>query len=156
MNTLVAITGLVGVVVSAGAIVITLRSVRDQLRLHAFMEYTRRYSEITKRVPSQWRDPSTRRSLEALEDDERGSILNSAREYLNLCSEEFFLHDQGRIDDETWTIWTQGIVQTVGLPWIRESWDVLRPEYDYVPRFSAFIDILSQPIRCQRPIALTV
>jgi len=137
----------VATVVLAGAGVwITLRGIRDQLWLQTFAEYTRRYSEIVRDLPSESRRPGSDFSLDALNPDERGRVLNAARAYLNLTSEEFFLHGRGRIDDETWRIWKTGIAQTVRLPWLALAWQELETEYLYFEDYCRFIsECLAEP-----------
>ncbi len=137
----------VATVVLAGAgLWITLRGIRDQLWLQTFAEYTRRYSEIVRDLPSESRRPGSGFSLDALTPDERGRVLNAARAYLNLTSEEFFLHGRGRIDDETWRIWKTGIAETVRLPWLRLAWQELETEYSYFEDYCRFIsECLAEP-----------
>jgi hypothetical protein len=133
------VAALAGTTVTAAALYVTIRGMRDQLWLHTFSEYTRRYAEVVRDLPSDSRRPNSSFDIHALADEERDRVLNSARAYLNLTSEEFFLHSRGRIDDETWSIWRTGIEQTVRLPWARGAWAELEPEYEYVPEFSAFV-----------------
>lgn len=134
------------VLVALAGLWITLRGIRDQLWLQTFAEYTRRYSEIVRELPSESRRPGSAFSLDALNPDERGRVLNAARAYLNLTSEEFFLHSRGRIDDETWRIWKTGIAQTVRLPWLRLAWQELEIEYSYFEKYCRFIaECLAEP-----------
>ena len=69
--------------------------------------------------------------------------MNAARAYLNLCSEEFYLHGRGKIDHETWGIWQDGMRETFGLPWIQQTWPTLRAEYESVPGFCDFLETAS-------------
>ena len=92
---------------------------RDQLWLQTFSEYTRRYAEVVRDLPSDSRRPNSSFDINTLPvpsetacSTQRGRTSISRRE-------EFFLHRRGRIDDETWSIWRTGIEQTVRLPWLR-------------------------------------
>ena len=134
------IAALAGTTVTALALYVTIRGMRDQLWLLTFSEYTRRYAEVVRDLPSEGRRPDSSFDIQVIGDAERGRILNSARAYLNLASEEFFLHSRGRIDDETWSIWRTGIEQTVRLPWLRGAWAELEPEYEFVPEFRALVN----------------
>lgn len=135
-----AVAALGGTAVTAAALYATIRGMRDQLWLHTFSEYTRRYAEVVRDLPSEGRRPNSSFDIQALSDAERDRVHNAARAYLNLTSEEFFLHSRGRIDDETWSIWCAGIEQTVRLPWFRGAWADLEPEYAYVPEFGGFVN----------------
>lgn len=139
MTLAVALASVAGVIVAIATVVVALRSVRNQLWLQTFSEYTRRYSEIVRELPSEARRPGGRFVFDELDGEEQGRVLNIARAYLNLCSEEYFLHDRGRIDDETWAIWRAAIVEVLRAPWIQATWTVLKPEYCFL-EFSSFLD----------------
>jgi hypothetical protein len=141
-NQVIAIAEVAAVLIAGGGIYMTLRGLRDQLWLTTFAEYTRRYSEITRMLPADSREPGASFEIEALPRDERGRVVNAVRDYLNLCSEEFYLHSRKRIDDETWRIWELGIAETVRLPWIQETWASVKREYSYYPSFCEFVDHL--------------
>ena len=87
LNQIIAFCTVATVLASAIAIFVTLRSVREQLWLQTFSEYTRRYNEIVKSLPSAARARDSAYDLSALDARERGEVLNAARSYINLCSE---------------------------------------------------------------------
>jgi hypothetical protein len=124
---------------AAAGVCVSLRGIRDQLWLQTFAEYTRRYAEIVRELPSESRRTDGSFELDELDPEDRGRVLNAARGYLNLTAEEYFLHKRGRIDDETWRIWKSGIAATMGLPWVRLAWVELEPEYQYFEEFCAFV-----------------
>jgi hypothetical protein len=123
---------------------VTLKGIREQLWLMTFSEYTRRYAEIMDVLPFEARRPGGHYDHAAISPAERDGALGAMRQYLNLCSEELYLHSRKRIDHNTWEIWTTGIRDTVRLPFFKFAWQVLRPEYDYYSDFSAFMDSLTQ------------
>jgi hypothetical protein len=139
MTLIVALASVAGVIVALATVVVALRGVRDQLWLQTFSEYTRRYGEIVRELPSEARRPGGHFVFDELDTEEQGRVLNIARAYLNLCSEEYFLHSRGRIDDETWAIWQGGIVEVFRAPWIQSTWTMLKPEYDFF-EFCSFLD----------------
>lgn len=135
-----ALAALATVLLTGIAIFVTLRGIRDQLRLQTFSEYTRRYGEIVRDLPSESRSPVGEFDLSSLLPERRDVVLNTARAYLNMTSEEFFLNSKGHIDPDTWEIWQAGMRETLGLPWLRQAWQELRPEYTYVAEFAHFVD----------------
>jgi hypothetical protein len=139
MTLIVALASVAGVIVALVAIVVTLRGLHDQLWLQTFSEYTRRYGEIARQLPSEARRPGARFIFDDLPADEQGRVLNVARAYFNLCSEEYFLHSRGRIDDETWSIWRAGMIEVLRAPWARTTWTILQPEYHFL-EFCRFFD----------------
>ena len=66
-------------------------------------------------------------------------MLGAFREYLNLCSEEMWLHKNRRIDRQTWTVWEHGMRQVARFPSFLEAWQVLSVEYEYYGDFQRFV-----------------
>jgi hypothetical protein len=128
------------VLVTALLALVTLKGIREQLWLMTFAEYTRRYSEIMDDLPFEARRPGGNFDLGALPVNERQRALGAMRRYLNLCSEELYLHQRRKVDDETWSIWVTGIRDTVRLPCFQHAWSLLRPEYDFYADFCSFMD----------------
>lgn len=139
-DAIVALAQVAAVLLAAFAIIVTLRGVRDQLWVIVFTEYTKRYAETVSDLPSEARRPDGRFDLNQLSGPDRDRAYNAMRGYLNLCSEEFYLHKRGRIDDETWEIWTLGIKDTMRPPWCRKTWEEIRGEYVYLKGFNEFMD----------------
>ena len=63
------------VVVSALAILAGLKSVRDQLRIAIFLEYTKRYSKIMHGMPYEAREPGSGYELGSQPEEERHRVL---------------------------------------------------------------------------------
>lgn len=133
-------TGIGTLIATAAAILITLRGVRAQLWLHTFSEYTRRYAEVVTALPTAARNPDGDFDLRQLTSAERDRSTNVVRAYLNLCSEEHYLWSKGKIDRETWAIWTTGMQDMFRLGWFRQSWHEFRSEYRLYPAFEEFFD----------------
>lgn len=138
----ITVASLAAVVVSALAIVTGLKSVRDQLRMTIFLEYTKRYSKVMKHMPFEAREPGGHYRLASRPENERRRILSAFREYLNMCSEEKWLYDQQRVDRATWSIWEHGMRDTASFPSFGDAWKTLRPEYDAYTKFQDFVDEL--------------
>lgn len=63
-----------------------------------FSEYTRRYQEIILHMPT---------------DNNHPEWLKYVQLYFDLCSEEFHLHQMGLIDDTVWSLWVDGMRDTM-------------------------------------------
>jgi hypothetical protein len=136
----------VGILAVTGfAVTMSLRSVRDQLWLQTFSEYTRRYLAILDSLPEEARTPDESLDPNGLAAPERRMLLVSLRRYFNLCSEEFYLRERKRIDAETWRIWESGMRATMRLPTFRRGWDIIGPEYAYFAGFQAFMEDVVKP-----------
>lgn len=80
-----------------------IKNQNNQLKQQFFSEYTKRYQEVLRYLPSKVFNDSFNEN--DLDDD----ILKNMRAYFDLCSEEICLHKRKHIDDETWNIWEEGI-----------------------------------------------
>ena len=145
--------GLAGVLIAAYAVIVTLRGIRDQLRLSTFLEYTGRYSQIMDAVPFEARDPYRVFDLESLPTDEREQVLGAVRKYVNLCSEELHLHELGRIDKETWEVWQTGIRDTMRTACFQKGWQMIRREYDFNTGFQEMMDEFSHDAKVVRTLS---
>jgi hypothetical protein len=139
-NQWIASASVAAVIVSALAIAITLRGVRDQLRVTIFVAYTERYSKVMNEVPFEARQPGSGYRLASRPEDERIQVLGAFREYFNLCSEEMWLHKQRRVDHATWSVWEQGMRQVARFPSFLEAWHALAAEYEYFGNFQQFVN----------------
>lgn len=132
--------GLIGVLIAAIAVVVTLKGIRDQLRLTTFIEYTARYSRVMEDVPFEARDPHGAFDLDGRPEEERQQLLGAVRKYANLCSEELHLQSTGRLEKDTWTVWKTGIRDTMRTPCFGRGWELIREEYEYYPEFREMMD----------------
>lgn len=139
-NYLIAGAEVVSAVIAAGAILVAARGLRTQLWLQTFADYTRRYSEIVRPLPVSSVDPHGDFDLAGIDVDARQRILSTARAYLNLCSEEFYLHERGLIDRHTWSIWRKEMEGSFSAPWLKQSWPSMRAEYTSYRPFVRFVD----------------
>lgn len=121
--------------VATFAVIYSVLALRNQLRLQVFLEYTRRFDEI--RFPddsflARWADLGPKRARKA----ER-----AFRKYFDLCSQEWWLHHTGKIENRVWEVWARGMADIVNTPGGRHAWKVIRPDYQNVfPGFALFMD----------------
>jgi hypothetical protein len=134
-----AVTGVGAIIVSAVAIIVSLRDVRDQLRTTVFIAYTERYSKVMAQLPFEARSPRSGYRLEDVSSGERTLVLSAFREYFNLCSEEMWLRAAGRIDSGTWALWELGMKEVAQFPCFAEAWLRLSKEFAAFEQFTAFM-----------------
>jgi hypothetical protein len=130
----------VSALIGASGVFMALTNIRTQLRIAVFSEYTKRYADIVDRLPFDARRIGAQFEPEKLPDAERKEYLNAMRRYFNLCSEELYLRNSGRIARTTWKIWEEGIEDTVSWPGFEYAWKELRREYSRYAQFTHFID----------------
>lgn len=131
------------VTVAGLGVIIALKGVSDQLRLQTFISYTDRYAAVMARMPFEARTPRSGYSLDDVSPAERRAVLSIFRDYFNLCSEELWLADAGRIDKKTWSVWKLGIKQVAEFPSFGAAWTELRGEYLVYEDFHRFMDQIS-------------
>ena len=52
------------------------------------------------------------------------------RLYFDLCSEEYYLHSKGVIDEKVWGLWVDGISTTMNKQKYKTAWKLLGSYYD--------------------------
>lgn len=135
-----ALAQVVAVIVAAIAVVISLQGLRKQMWLITFSEYTRRYAELRRELPLVGGASDGAFELAQLKGAEHARMLMVLACYLNLCSEEMYLHGKGTIDAETWRMWDAEITSTLSLPWFVDAWAQLRDHYDSYPEFLQYVE----------------
>ena len=122
--------------ISVLAIIVSAYKVNQQLELSLFEKYTARYSQIMQSMPEEF----FHENIANIADDKKKEINHYIRSYLDLCSEEFYLHEQKRIDDTVWREWEGGILAAFKNPLVLAFWetnDAYRKSYQ---NFSNFIN----------------
>jgi hypothetical protein len=125
-------------------IFVLLKGVRDQLWMIGFIVYTDRYAKVMRALPFEARQPGSDYTLDRISEEERASLLSVMREYFNLCSEEFWLMRNKRIDRRTWDVWVQGMREVARFPSFNGAWAQLRREYRFFRDFGEFMDDLAR------------
>lgn len=74
------------------------------------------YRKLTRALPT-----DALMGLPLSEQDHRESLDDFFR-YFDLCNEQVFLRDCGRISDATWKMWTDGIVANMRRPAFWQAW----------------------------------
>lgn len=88
-----------------------------QTKTNFFVIYTGRYMELVKTKP----DMATCTDAES---------ITFMRQFFNLCSEEFYLHSHGMIDEEVWQMWVEGMRLTMHDMKYKVSWRKLSVIYN--------------------------
>ena len=135
LQNLLTVLASAGSLVATGAVVYSLIVLRNQLRLQVFLEYTRRFDEI-EFPEGAFVEPWPRLTKKRARKAER-----AFRKYFDLCSQEWWLHQSGKIESRVWEVWARGMADIVATAGGRHAWQTIRPEYQNVfPGFASFID----------------
>ena len=93
-----------------------------QNRFALFAEYTRRYQDLILRMPETiCLGEFKHTDMEA---------VKYMRLYFDLCSEEYWLHQEELIPEKTWEIWMEGMQTTLNQKPFKDAWNYLSGYYD--------------------------
>ena len=111
--TIPSITTAVGVLLAAGQL---LRTHRQSVT--AFEDsLAREYRELVANIPA-------KAFLEGnLTEQEYEANFDKFFRYFDLCNEQVFLHEQGRIRASTWKFWKDGIASNLERPAFKRAWN---------------------------------
>lgn len=89
--------------------------------------FAKEYRELASKLP-------TKALLgEPLTEDEYKSHFDEMYHYFDLCNEQAFLYKAGRISNETWVFWKDGIRTNLNRPAFERAWSEIaaRAENDF-------------------------
>ena len=115
-----------------------LNSLKEQMRLNFFADYTKRYQEIMLNLPDDISLSSF--SFNDLSSKEKSQAYRYMRAYFDLCSEEYELFLLGHIDLKTWNNWKQGINSNLSKNAFQEAWKHVRFNSCYYPDFTKYVN----------------
>lgn len=78
--------------------------------------FAKEYRELASTLPTKalLGDP--------LDDEEHSAHFDEMYHYFDLCNQQTFLHQKGRISDQTWTFWQDGIRTNLNRPAFKRAW----------------------------------
>lgn len=123
-------------IVAIGGLWYQIRSMRKQLTIQNFSDYTKRYQEIILSFPEDVNEPSF--NLKAHNDYKR--TMRYMRAYFDLCFEEFYLHQRKLIDKELWSVWEGGMKVAFSKPAFQQAWTIINHDSDFGGQFESFVD----------------
>ncbi|HEY7429055.1 MAG TPA: hypothetical protein VH682_32795 [Gemmataceae bacterium] len=134
----VQIVTIISLLLTAGAVAFGIWSFWKQMNCQVYLAYTERYEAIMQSFPDGALESRLRLGDMLPQRSEALSIC--ILRYLNLCSEEFFLHQKGFLSKRIWAVWQPEIVRTLRSPVVKREWERLRIEFKAYPDFFAFVE----------------
>lgn len=110
----------ISAIAAIAAVVVAHKSSKRQMQISLFAEFTRRYQEIMLHIRKKDGDEKHYKTL-----------------YIDLCSEEFFMNNEGYLPKEVWEIWKEGMEHEVKGDYY-ELWQ--EHKEDYNPKFQEFFN----------------
>lgn len=116
----------------------TTHNVNRDYWVNIYFEYNRRFSEILRNLPSDFRDPTF--DFKKLKDKELDDFSRNMIIYFNLCLEEFYLNKRGWIETNIWEGWKAGIKNYMRLRSFKDAWESMKNNDCYTEDFRKFMD----------------
>jgi hypothetical protein len=123
---------------------ITIRRQTQVFQTYVALEFFRRYADISKAMPDRLRLAKYGADVSPVPEEDWAKITRSMIEYLNLCSEEFALWQQGRIPADIWKLWKNSIRENFEAEIWRLAWSRVSREYASYLTFTRFMKRLLQ------------
>jgi hypothetical protein len=141
LQALSTITNTIIIALAALAAIWQLRKFMAQIRLQVFMNYTERYSKIIVTIPEAAFDPEKSIfMIQTVSKEIKDEYLTAMRQYFNMCSEEFYLHQNRLLDKKVWRLWEKGIKFAMKLPSYQDAWEIIRGHEGYDEAFKKLVD----------------
>lgn len=115
---------------------------KDNLNANLLIHYSERYERILDEFPNE--ALKLRFDLESDPPPESDQLSLCILKYLNMCSEEFYLMEQGYIDKQAWDIWNDEIQRTLRSKLLRREWNKLKSEFESYPKFKKYVEDIQQ------------
>ncbi len=116
----------------------SLRIQNEQIKHDFFAEYTKRYQEIILHFPENINE--NKFSYEKLEKEVKDRTMRYMRVYFDLCSEEYFLHKKGVLDEDVWKEWQEGMISAFNKPAFKIAWKQVTQDSDFYKEFKDFVN----------------
>ncbi len=107
------------------------------MNVQILMKYTERYERILDQFPE---DALAARFDSAVLPPESAQLKLCVLKYLNLCSEEYYLTDNGYLSRSLWRIWDSDLKRMIASPLLLREWPSLRAEFQSHQRFLDYVE----------------
>ena len=104
----------------------------EQLQFYAY--FWKKYDRILESLPISIFDEDFR--LEDAKDPD--TLMVSLRSYFDLCTQEFFMHQQGLIEEVIWENWSRGLLACMELEVFKQAYSRLKVEMSH-PEFHSWL-----------------
>jgi len=113
------------------------RKSTTQAKMQNFSTYTERYQTIMLHFPIDVE--SSDFHLDSLPEEDKETLLRWFRAYFDLCSEEYYLMQQGCLEKKVWRLWNGGMRDAFKRPAYQRAWEILQVDRYYSLEFEKFV-----------------
>ncbi len=114
----------------------------NESQLTVFLEYTRRFDEISSFFPILFRTPEcvADKKIQTAKLDASDELQHAILRYFNLCCEEHYLNANMLVTNEIWELWSHSMRSMMANGVVRNAWLKNRSSYAMSPDFVKFFD----------------
>lgn len=117
----------------------------DRIFKELFISFNSRYDEKLNDVFNRMAINDDSKKTKELKKSEKLLIID----YFNLCSEEFLWYRKGRIPQEIWEAWEQGIIINLSLPLVKTLFEEETEHTAKKASYYGFVDYINPKIKEQ-------
>lgn len=111
---------------------IRMRVRSEQLQFYAF--FWQKWDRILEALPNGIFEPD----FDLSKREDADAIMVTLRSYFDLCAQEYFMYEEGVIEESIWANWRRGLLSCMTLPVFRDAYGNLKVEMSY-PEFHAWL-----------------
>lgn len=111
---------------------IQMRVRAERLQFYAF--FWKKWDRILEALPNGIFEPD----FDLSKREDADAIMVTLRSYFDLCAQEFFMYEEGVIEESIWANWRRGLLSCMTLPVFRDAYGNLKVEMSY-PEFHAWL-----------------
>jgi hypothetical protein len=136
LATLIQLAQLGTIVVGFLGVVATLRSHRRQMHVQMFIEFSSRFHDVLREMPTEVWICCEGSGAQALRSED---LTRSCLQCFHIVANLFQLHKAGYISQDLWTPWQRGIRRTMQGAALRQQWLALETVFSHQPEFCHYM-----------------
>lgn len=139
MDVIVDVASIAAAIVVICSFIFSAYKFNKSLNAQVFTNYTKRYDQIMEQLPDNFR-VNSETGIDNISEEDRKNMVR----YLNLCSEEYFLKENGYLDEEIWETWEGEFKRYLNNTPLGDEWKNIREEFDAYSDFQEFVDDINE------------
>ena len=130
------IATIVSVLIAGAGVFLGVNAYNRQMNAQMFLTYTERYAKVAQRLPRESDGGGTAGDPDPAKSRE---VATAVLDYLNLCSEEYYLRENEFLSEDIWKIWEAELIRTLRTPLFVREWKRLKAEFVSYPEFVDYV-----------------
>jgi len=136
-DTLLQLAQIGTILIGCLGIVVALRSHRRQLNAQMFIEFSSRFHNVLRAMPTQAWTASTELCPSMPAPDE--NLTKTCLQCFHIMADLYYLHKGGYISPDLWRPWQRGIKRVMQGPLLKREWLAVEPAFTHNPEFCRYV-----------------